>query len=555
MQAQAQLDALVREMFEASTRRSPAWATDLGIHTWDQEVSDPSRARVKEDIGLHQGWLARADALALHAQALSPAQRVDAEALRHSLRLWLHDELELRSWERNPDLAMEFLDHVFGLMVKEELDLEERCAAIGARLDKAPAFLRAGRDRFGACPVLWVDMAIESAGAAPAMLEAAEQLASQQGVSSGTRERVRSAVKHAREALKEHTDWLQEKKRDALRDGWAAGAPAFNKLVELRALGADADAILARGEQLVAQLREDTRRAAEQVLRAAHQDASGDVVARAQALIEAEHPRDWPAVLDLYRRCIEASRDFVAQQGIAELPPGERLEVIETPAYLRHIMPFAAYVSPGKFERRQVGLYMVTPREPKNFPLAEVLNTTVHEGYPGHHLQLTGANQNPSTARLFVHAVESIEGWAHYCEEMMLARGFAMPGARPEQVKFIVLKDQLWRACRIVIDVKLHRGAMTFDEGVGLLREVARMGEREALAEVKRYTQSPAYQLSYLWGKLQIQKLREDLAAQGVGEQAFHDRYIRAGSLPLGLMRQELGTEPGAGSRSSRGLL
>jgi uncharacterized protein (DUF885 family) len=541
MQPAPELERLVREMFDTTTRRSPSWATDLGIHTWDHEVSDPSRARVLEDIALHQGWLARADLLARDAGALPGPQRVDLEALRYSLRLWLHEELELRSWERNPDLAMEFLDHVFGLMVKEELGIEERCAAIAARLDKAPHYLRAGRDRFRACPLLWVDMALESAGAAPAMLEAAEQLAGQQGVGAGTRERVRAACKGAREAVREHTDWLQELKRSAVPDGWAAGAAKFARLVELRALGADADVILARGESLVAELRDATRQAAERAVLAAHQQPRADVVQQAQDLIEAQHPKDWAAVLELYRSAIRASRDFVAQRGVADLPPGERLEVIETPAYLRHIMPFAAYVSPGKFERKQMGIYMVTPREPKHFPVAEVLNTTVHEGYPGHHLQLSGANLNPSLARLFVHATESIEGWAHYCEEMMLAKGFGFPGATPEQVRFVALKDQLWRACRIVIDVKLHRGLMTFDEAWQMLRDVARMQEPQARAEVKRYTQSPAYQLSYLWGKLQIQQLRDGLAAKGVGDKAFHDRYIKAGSLPLSLMRMELG--------------
>lgn len=541
MQPTQALERLVREMFDTTTRRAPSWATDLGIHTWDHEVSDPSRARVLEDIALHQDWLARADALAHDEAKLGPDQRVDLEAVRYSLRLWLFEETEVKNWERNPDLAMEFLDHVFGLMVKEELGIEQRCAAIAARLDKAPNFLLKGRDRFGACPALWVDMALESAQAAPAMFDAAEQLASQPGVTAQTREKVRAATKAAREAVKGHEDWLKELKKRSVPDGWAIGAAKFNQLVELRALGADADTILQRGNQLVAQLTEDTRRAAEQVVRKGGATPGNNVVQQAQDLIEAEHPKDWAAVLDLYRTAIRASRDFVAKQGVADLPPGERLEVIETPAYLRHIMPFAAYVSPGKFEKQQMGLYMVTPRETKAFPVAEVLNTTVHEGYPGHHLQLSGANLNPSTARLFVHAVESIEGWAHYCEEMMLAKGFSLPGASAEQVRYVVLKDQLWRACRIVIDISLHRGTMTFDQGWQMLRDVARMQEPQARAEVKRYTQSPAYQLSYLWGKLQIQQLRDAAARKGMADKAFHDRYIRAGSLPLGLMKLELG--------------
>lgn len=537
----AQVEALAKEMFDTVTRRSPSWATDLGIHTWDHEVSDPSRARVLEDARLHEGWLARADALEGHAGELPLAARVDLEAVRYSLRLWLFEETEVKNWERNPDLAMEFLDHVFGLLVKDELPIEARCAAIGARLDKAPGFLRAGRDRFVPhCPRLWVDMALESVGGAPAMLDAAEQLAQHREVSAATRERVRAAAKGAREAFAEHADWLQGLQRAAEPEGWAVGGARFATIVQLRMLGADADTILAAGHDLVARLREDTRRAAADVVRHAGQRPGADVVAQAQGIVEAQHPATWAEVLQSYRDLIAASRDFVRDEGIADLPRGERLEVIETPTYLRHVMPFAAYVSPGRFERRQVGIYMVTPREPRHFPAAEVLNTTVHEGYPGHHLQLSGANQNPSTARLFVHATESIEGWAHYCEELMLARGFTQ-GASPEAVRYVVLKDQLWRACRIVIDVSIHRGAMTFDEGWRMLRDVARIEEPQARAELKRYTQSPAYQLSYLWGKRGIQQLAQDAAGAGMAQKEFHDRYICAGSLPLALMRMDLG--------------
>jgi uncharacterized protein (DUF885 family) len=545
MQPSAEVQRLAREMFEVTTRRSPAWATDLGLHTWDHEVGDPSRARVLEDITLHQGWLARADRIAEQATRLPPAERVDLAALRYSLRLWLHEETVVRQWERNPDLAMGFLDHVFGLLVKEELPAEARCSAIAARLEKAGWYLEAGRDGVRGVPRLWVDIALESAQGAPAMLEAAEQLALRPDVSAATRERVRAGVKRAREGFRDHEAWLLELRARAAPDGWAIGAENFRRTVDLRLLGADDGAILATGERLVRELRDDTRRAAEALVGKAGQAPRADPVQQAQELIEAEHPRDWKAVLEAYRESIAAARGFVERHGIADLPPGERLEVIETPAYLRHIMPFAAYVSPGKFEARQVGFYMVTPREPERFPWAEVLNTTVHEGYPGHHVQLTGANRNPSTARLFVHAVETIEGWAHYCEELMLASGFGLQGkglgSSPEAVRYVVLKDQLWRACRIVIDVRLHGGGMGFDEAVAMLRDVARMGEPQATAEVKRYTQSPAYQLSYLWGKLGIQKLRDAAQGRGMATKAFHDRYIRAGSLPLALMAEELG--------------
>src|SRR3972149_582792 len=102
---------------------------------------------------------------------------------------------------------------------------------------------------------------------------------------------------------------------------------------------------------------------------------------------------------------------------------------------------------------------MVTPVECKPEMLREhayafTRNTTVHEGYPGHHLQLTCANLNPSTARIMSWAVETIEGWAHYCEDMMKEAGFAADAA----TRVAQMTDQVWRGCRIIIDIHLDTG-------------------------------------------------------------------------------------------------
>jgi len=236
------------------------------------------------------------------------------------------------------------------------------------------------------------------------------------------------------------------------------------------------------------------------------------------------------------------AKAFIRQHDLATIPANEELTVIETPAYLRHVIPFAAYNSPARFESHKQGFYMVTPVEDKPEMLREhsyagTRNTAVHEGYPGHHLQLTCASLNPSYARILADATETTEGWAHYCEDMMKQEGFS---ADPK-TKFVQLLDQIWRACRILIDVDLHTGKMTFDEAVDLLVREAGMERPGAVAEVKRYTYNPAYQLSYLIGKHLIVELRNDVRkrlGKSFSDKLFHDTILYAGSLPMKYMRE-----------------
>ena len=255
-----------------------------------------------------------------------------------------------------------------------------------------------------------------------------------------------------------------------------------------------------------------------------------------------DRPATFQEALAYTDRAMREARQFLLDHDLMTVPPHEELKVIETPSYLRHVIPFAAYSSPGKFEKTQQGLYMVTPVEDKPEMLREhnfagTRNTAVHEAYPGHHLQLVCANRNPSLARALVSATETIEGWAHYCEDMMKLEGFS----NDPKTKFVQVRDQIWRACRIIIDVDLHGGKMTFDEAVEMLVREAGMERPGALAEVKRYTFNPAYQLSYLIGKNLIRKLRADVKrgmGRGYTDKFFHDTLLYAGSLPAKHMRQ-----------------
>ena len=148
--------------------------------------------------------------------------------------------------------------------------------------------------------------------------------------------------------------------------------------------------------------------------------------------IKSDHPSDFEAALEGYRSAMDDARRFVIEHGIASLAQGEQISVIETPEFLRNVLPFAAYFPPPKFGSGSApkGLYVVTPsvggesgamREHNH---AAIFNTSIHEAYPGHHQQLAASITHPSLVRQLVDAPEFVEGWAMYCEQMMREEGF-----------------------------------------------------------------------------------------------------------------------------------
>ena len=198
------------------------------------------------------------------------------------------------------------------------------------------------------------------------------------------------------------------------------------------------------------------------------------------------------------------------------------------------------------------GIFLVTPverwapRKVKEEKLrghnyAKIPVTAVHEAYPGHHLQLVYANTHAKTLpRKIGSALSSlfVEGWAFYCEELMEELGYI----REPVQKLARLQDQLWRAARIILDVSLHTGKMTVEEGIQFLIERAGLERANAEAEVRRYTSNPTQPMSYLVGKIEILKVIEDYKRRNpmITLRELHEAILSCGSLPPRLLRERL---------------
>lgn len=529
----ADFDRFVNGFFDWYVDWDPLTATSLGIHRHDALMPKGTRTAVEQETRHARDAL---DTLmGFDKTALSPGKRIDHGVLRNALRLWIFQNADLRIWESRPSGAEDLGAAIFLLFMRNFAPLPERLGSIAGRLERAPPYLEELKTRVRTPTRLWCEIGIESAEQTPAFLAIIEA-AAKESLPPADAARLQEAAAKTREALADHERWIREKLLPKATDKVGIGAVKFRRLLALRELGLGVDEVYALGKRFLRESRRELERLAKEI-------PDGGSVDAAKAAVKADHPADWKAVLDYTAEAMGDAKRFLIEHDLATVPPNEVLRVIETPAYLRHVIPFAAYNAPGPFDPVQEGLYMVTPYADKPEMLSEASyagtrNTAVHEGYPGHHLQLSCANLNPSRARLLSFgAVETVEGWAHYCEAMMKENGF---GADPS-TRFAQMLDQLWRAARIVIDVDLHCGRMTFDEAVDYLVAECGFERPGAVGEVKRYSFTPAYPLSYLTGKHLILQLRKDVR-RGLGTQYtdkfFHDTFLYAGSIPMRYMRQ-----------------
>ena len=526
---------LVEGRFRRLMRDNPILATFLGIHTRDGQLGDGSRDAVADELAAEKRHLA--DVEAIDPDGLSADARFERDLEIHNLRRVIFDTETIRTWERR-SFAMDAVgDGLFGLFARDFAPLRERLESITDRLAAVPSFLDQHRTRAAVPQVrLWQQLEIESAGELPGFVD--EIVAAGDDLPDAERRRLETAGAGAKAAIGEYREWL-EGSLAAGTDDWALGRERYADLVELRAFdGLDSDAILEIGEQQLAEHKAARVAAAREI------DPSADeptVVDR----VKSDHPTSFGEALQAYREAMFRARDHLISHDIVTVPSDERLDVVATPDYMRNTIPFAAYFEPPKFDPVPSGIYILTPSvddDPgamREHNRGAISNTSIHEAYPGHHLQLSIAVKHPSLTRLLADAPEFTEGWAMYAEQMMREHGFD----DGPSFRLAMHTDVIWRACRIILDIRMHRGDLSVEEAIDFLVANTSFELPNARAEVHRYTYTPTYQLSYLLGKVLILGLREDERRRLGGQfdlRAFHDALLRNGSIPISFQRRLL---------------
>ena len=529
----ARFDRTVERWFRERLALQPELGTYHGIHEHDHRLSGGTREQFQAEAAFHRAAIVEIERF--DPDDLSSDRALDRDLLIHEARLYLHELEERQGWRAASNAAQRIGDALFPIFTRDYAPLAERLESLTARLEAAPTYLAESRTRVDKPVRLWSEIDIESTEALPGFLDSIQVVARSERSESSLLDRLQAAISATRDALDVHAAWLRNEVLPRADADWRTGPEDFEQLVSLRALEAKGDEILAVGEQILV----DEHAARDAVC--VEIDPTLDP-AEVGALVKGDYPDTFPEALEAYREAMDRARAFMVEHDLATPPPQDTLRVIETPSFVRHLIPFAAYYEPARFDPEPTGTYVVTP--PANPEMwqehnyASISNTSVHEAYPGHHLQLSAAITNPSLVRLLAEsAAEFAEGWAFYTERVMKEHGFDDTPAH----RYIQHTDAIWRAARIVLDVRLHRGQVNFDEAVDFLVEHTGFVRSAALAEVKRYTSTPTYQLSYLYGRHMIDRLKqqvEERMGPAFNLKFFHDTLIYGGTMPVSYARR-----------------
>jgi uncharacterized protein (DUF885 family) len=544
------MDARVAQIADAYLRGhyafNPSEATSAGLHEFDAKLEERDDASVAREVKRLRGVLA--ELARVPEWRLSPEARYDYLVLGSHARAQLLELEDVRAWRHDPNLYNRLVSSsVDNILKRAYAPVEQRLPAVLARERQIARLLDEARRNLDNPPRLYTETAIAQAAGSVAFFErVVPQMFERAGGSrldAARRAEFHAANEQAAAAVRSFRDWLERDLLPRSNGDFALGAENFRKkLLYEEMVETPLPALLREGERRLRETQDEMRAVADEI-------APGRGVTAALQLLAREHPAP-DGLVGEARADLDRIRAFVRTEGILTPPASENLSVSETPEYARAVS-FASLDAPGAFERVATeGYYYVTPADPAWTPRQQeehlghynrygLTITSIHEAYPGHYYQLLKAKQSPSRLRAAFGSASFVEGWAHYCEQMMLDEGF---GGNNPKLRLAQLDAALLRLCRYVVGLRLHTAGMSYPEAVEFFVREGYQARTNAEREARRGTLDPTY-LVYTLGKMEILKLREEWRQQ-LGDSFrlgdFHDRLLSYGMPPVKILRMAM---------------
>lgn len=532
-------DELCRSYLDVRWHFDPAAASAAGETRLDARLGSYDASSVREHLAALRAIAAGAEDLEVELLE----DEIDRTALLADVRTAIAVLEDERPSARNPEFWLTHLfQALYALLARPGGTAAERAPAALARLEAAPAFLEQARTTLEKPPLVFVETARTMLGGGGELVSAT--VGAFAAAAPHLAERLTVAGEATLRALARFGIALRDEiEPDASPRAFALGEDRFNhRLHEAHALRATAPELWRYAIHLIDEVEADIEQVAAEI------DPGADWRDVVERLRDDTPPPD--GVLAFYAAEVTRARAFVADRGLATVPDAP-CDVVPTPAFLRPLIPFAAYDPPPVLLPERLGRFYVTEPDPalpaasraallREHCVHEVPSTVVHEAFPGHHLQLVTAQGLSSEVRRHLWTPMLVEGWALYCEALMTEQGYH---AGPE-ARLFHLVNLLWRAVRIQLDIGLHTRDMTPAEAVDELVSRLPMERRSAEAEVRRYCAMPTYQLCYAVGRRELLALRDDFRERAGAEfslHSFHQAVLGYGGMPPSLIRWGLG--------------
>ncbi len=519
----------------------PTHATLDGVHTHDDLLEDLSRHGIDQEARALAGYLRRLDEI--DRDGLTPIEALDHRMLSAHLRGRMFELEAVRTWERNPQLYADTLaTSLAGQALFTHAPAPERARRVLSKLRQTPRLIQAARDNVKEPPGIFVKVGIETMRGALTFIDEDLPRAFSSVDDLHLLGDLADAQQEASQAVGSYIEYLEKEVGPKARATFRLGRDKFEQKLRFEeGITIPVDKLLAIAERELAATQETFRQLAGKL-------STKDDALTVWARTKANHPAPGQLV-KTGREQLEALKTFIERNDLVSVPPGEPVIVAPTPEFYR--WSFASMWTPGPFESKPTRAYYyltdVDPRWPaerqeehlRDYNLASLWSVSTHEVYPGHFLHYQHLRKVTSKARksiLFAPA-SFVEGWAHYCEQMMIEAGF---GREDQTIRLGQLAESLIRLVRFIVGIKLHTEEMSVEQGVRLFREEAYLEEASARREAERGTFDPTY-LVYSAGKMMLLKLRQDYKAQqgkAFSLRTFHDTLLANGTAPFWLHRE-----------------
>lgn len=529
---------------------NPTMATADGLHDFDAKLEDYSRAGVDANVKALQQWQTKV--AAVDPTKLGERVRGDRELVLNNIRSTLLTLQTIRPWQKNPDIySSGITNSAFTLMERKFAPPETRLRDLIAREQLMPAALADAHKNLDNPPLIYTQIALQQLPGLVQFFQKDVPSAFTDVTDAALKKQFADSNAAVIKSLQNYQTWLKTEVLPRSHGDFRIGAAAFrDKLKYDEMVNIPLDQLIAIDMANMKQNQQAFAEVAKQL------DPS-----KTPQQVLAELGSDYPAsdkILDTFRATFNNLVGFIQQKQIITIPSDVRPIVEETPPFMRAIT-FASMDTPGPYETVAKEAYFnVTLPEPDwtaqrtkefmaqfSYPVISAIAT--HEAYPGHYIQFLWMHKLDDRARKLLGATTNVEGWAHYCEQMMLDEGLAAyvyPNDKHQQLLLRLgqLQDALLRNARFVVGIKLHTGQMTMDQAIDFFVKQGYQSRTVGEVETKRGTSDPTY-LYYTLGKLQIMKLRNDLAAKegkNFNLQQFHDSFMQQGFAPIAIVREAM---------------
>jgi uncharacterized protein (DUF885 family) len=533
---------------------APTAGTSAGLHQYDTQLEDYSAAGVQKQIAALHEWEKKIDAI--DASALDAEPAADRDILLNSIRGQLLQLEVIRGWEKNPDAySSGVTNSIFTIMERPYAPVDVRLHAAVEREKLIPQVFAEARKNLKNPPRIYTEIALEQLDGDISFFQNDVPQAFAAATDAQTKAEFAKTNAAVVEALKNYAAWMKSDLLPRSNGDFRWGADAFRKALAYNEMvDIPLDKLLQIGY-------DDLHKNQAEFARVAKEIDPTKTPQQELAELASIHPT--PAdLLKAFQARFDSEINFIRSHNIVTIPSDVQPTLEETPPFMRATTQ-ASMDPPGAFEKHSTKAYFnVTLPEPNwsaqktseymaAFNIGTIVSTSVHEAYPGHYVQFLWQPQFPSKIRKILGANTNIEGWAHYCEQMMLDEGYNAPGvgakdARESKlIRLGQLQDALLRDARFIVAIRMHTGVggeLTIPQAEDFFVKEGYQSRPIAEVETKRGTSDALY-LYYTLGKLEIMKLRADLQQRegaSFSLERFHDDFMRQGFAPIKVIRKAM---------------